>query len=393
MSEDEDGVSTANLPKQGKLPPLDLTLANGADGGKEVLNGHKSDKPRRRKLRNKNLDIVSSDTASVNGYDSSASEPERQRRKRAKQKAKRAEQSNDTDISSEAYDVMNGATNGGYNGDTDVEAATPPEKRQIEVAVTIENLPDQPKSEHSFSRHKSVPSNLASTGEGKLGLSPRFPRATSSASLRVNETDATSDDHVDSIEIPNSPVSPTNDYLSSSYGSNHSEAITSLFQAGSRPTSANSRSSSKPCVRIDNDITVATYSPNASADAGAAITHQKANARPNSAQKRPHSAKHKHKHSEELERPTSSITTVREGVSSILNAIDDGDTVVVANGHYKLKQTTQRSVNPHTKSSIATMIFCGIFVGAVALYFSVKSRSALKNGKLLIKLHHHMPMN
>ena len=160
----------------------------------------------------------------------------------------------------------------------------------------------------------------------------------------------------------------SNQPLNSSINSDAS--VAAMFQIGSRPTSAkssNSRTSSKPSVRIDDEVTIATLPSDYKKPVK--VNQQKNKKRPASA------------------RSTSSASSTNSkkahkksaGVSVVSSSY------ATTNGHqpsYRFRRTTQRTISPHFYSAIFTIVFCGVIPGFIALYFSLKTKRELKKGEL-----------
>lgn len=214
----------------------------------------------------------------------------------------------------------------------------------ITVEVDVERQPVDRLATHQTSSHLSV------------------PRVPSISSLRTYENPIVDEDEVDTIEIISTP-SPRGRYTKSPgqsilKTSSTSADITAMFQAGSRPTSANS--TGKHSVRIADEV---SYSSSKKPK-----TNRPTSSRPSS--------------SRNGTRPKSSNGTRHKanGTRNPPNSNEVSRHLENGTNPTKLKQTTQRKISPHIKTSIFTLIACGGCLGVGALYFSLKSRRALKEG-------------
>lgn len=203
--------------------------------------------------------------------------------------------------------------------------------------------------------------------KNSLRVSSPMPRSKSAASLQRFESGDINAE-VETIDMESNYLSSSQSKLPSilKQPSDSEDHVIDMFQAGSRPNSA---SSSKPSVRIDDQVTYAddlvTFSKN-----------EPKTSRPRSA-----NAKHPRPRSANAKRPRSATNGVAMGYSSGFS--NDKPTGIANKALKKMGQTTQRKVSPHIKTSIFTTIFCGLFAGAAALYFSLKARTALKNGEYM----------
>lgn len=235
----------------------------------------------------------------------------------------------------------------GFDDTDEVDIASSPNSKEIEVNVVIQQPTPGPNSRSPPSPAKVHP----------------MPSPSMKSPSRYM-----SDEELDNIE--RSKILALDQTFRSAPSSPH---VSAMFQGGSRPTSAEtgSRASSKPSVQIDDEVTVTSYSRRPKS--GARKTRGK-------------SAKRRQLRSA-MKYSANSTTSLRS--DSTVSIEVPGSPRLIANGNHhdkhaqsngKLKKTTQRTVNPHTKSSVFTLLFCGIFAGAAALYFSIKSRRALSAG-------------
>lgn len=216
-------------------------------------------------------------------------------------------------------------------GDKSVRPKDP--YRNLKVVVDVEPVLVDDSSTNLSASHNAYKHSLNIDKK-------KIPRSRSTGALRTLE----SGDVTDEVEIITDNISPSSKAPSHSilkHSPDSSSHIMDMFQAGSRPNSVNS---SKPSVRIDDTVTYAD-------------DLVMLGVKPKTKSKRPWSA-------------------------GITREITAPDWVVRREmRNVKLKQTTQRKVSPHMKTSIFTMIACGIFIGAGALYFSMRAKKALKEGK------------
>lgn len=198
--------------------------------------------------------------------------------------------------------------------------------------------------------HRSIEANVRiENHQGTDSLRPNvIPRTPSAASLRKLETVDGNHEEIDEIqmapEVERLGSRSPRPILKQTSTEDH---VTNMFMAGSRPPSANS---TKQTVRISDEVTYSDTNLKRSAN------------RP-----RPKSS-HKTAQNGHAKKPDFKSKVLQDAVNGSYD-------------HWRLKQTTQRKISPHFKTSIFTMIFCGIFPGAAALYFSFQSRQAMKKGK------------
>ena len=179
-----------------------------------------------------------------------------------------------------------------------------------------------------------------------------IPRTASVSSLRKLETDGGLHEEIDEIQMaPEAKEAGSRSPRPILKQTSHEDHVTNMFMAGSRPPSA---SSTKQTVRISDEVTYSDTNLKKSAN----------RSRPRSAG-RPKSAQNGHAAGP----PDYKIQVLQDAIDGKYD-------------NWRLKRTTQRKISPHFKTSIFTMIFCGIFPGAAALYFAFQTRTAIRKGKL-----------
>lgn len=352
----ENGESGQTPLSARRLPPLDLELL-------------KDDLPK------KKLQTAAAKLKSEDKYLSSPeiSSPRRYKKKRSKNRTASAESKASENVPGVIVSSESGETNGlellGENSSTPNspnpqivslgEQSTPTIRpkdpsRKIKVVADIETfVPANEMTTPSIqtdSQMLSAPTVMPRSRSfldkpDSVESGKPISKSTSLTALHQSKTNETAEDIVDlesstlSASFTKAPLHPILKHSPDS-GSH----VLDMFRADSRPSSANS---SKPSVRIDDNVTYAgepSKTPRSS--------------RPTSAKKaRPKSASKSHQ-----------------------NGTANG-TVKPNQSRFRLTQTTQRKVSPHLKTSVFTMLVCGFFVGAVALYFSLRARKALREGK------------
>jgi len=198
-------------------------------------------------------------------------------------------------------------------------------------------LPDKSTVE---SRRQKLSIDVKSSRKASELSTGQLPVNASSTSLQTFENQGL-DEECETIEVISSQPASAHFTKAQSpsilkYSSDH---ITSMFQAGSRPSSAGS---SKHTVRIADEVTYSTDNLRAA----------------RSKKSRPQSAK-------SIQAANGHVTVNGRSNASV----------------FKLKQTTQVKISPHFKTSIFTLVLCGVFAGAGALYFSLLTKKSLKEGE------------
>ena len=344
-----DEVGTPKL--SNKLPPLEL------DTPRKPKNKSKSPRLTRQ-------EIVEQQEAPESVNSNGITSPKRQKKKRNKNRPTSAEsgKSNnpvlplEEDKNSSAAHLKSGAAS---NLTDDVQSVRPKDpNRKLKVSADIEHensslavpkVSSIPRT-HSASALQELGEDVFNSERSKDPKRLQRPVLRSRSSSSLHTFDLGKNDDADTIDVVSTTISTGNTKVPHSIlktPSIEGDHVIDMFRAGSRPNSA---TSSKPSVRIDDHVTY-------SSELGSTAALTQNSSRPSSAKKsRPSSATKNPPRLKVQE-------THRFRLSS------------------KLNKTTQRKVNPHTKTSVFTLVFCGVFAGAAALYFSLRSKKALKEGK------------
>lgn len=357
LGNQQTDISKINHPS--RLPPISHNASGDASPlpiRSDILDdrGQNSGRMKRKKHRqtkqNGNDDISNAQYNSTK-YDK---EPVRD------QADKNTSDTKSLELSSTSHGIVNGSTDLAESGISNHSNSTDTEKHntlsQPEVGIESKSSEVSSRPTISLEPHVIIESPQGQISSGFLDTSPaiRPKNITQPEPSSYTKADEVEEIHVDQ-------------QLNSSINSDTSMAA--MFQIGSRPTSAksaNSRSSSKPSVRIDDEVTIATLPKNHNTPV--TVKKQKHKKRPASARS---TSSTRSKTSQQEQKAATGVSTVSSSY-----AMQNGQ-----QHSFRFRRTTQRTISSHLYSSIFTILLCGLIPGLVALYFSIKTRRALKEGE------------